>query len=119
MSEFVPYEQALALKELGFDKECFRYYLESDELMDDVQQVISSELEDYMTLAPLYQQAFKWFLDNHGLWFRPDYPFPGHDTYSGTIHKIGEYRSTADIDNCNSHEEAELACLNKLIELTK
>ena len=24
--EFIPYEQALVLKELGFDKECFGYY---------------------------------------------------------------------------------------------
>ena len=24
--EFIPYEQALALKELGFDEPCFRWY---------------------------------------------------------------------------------------------
>lgn len=28
--EFVPYEQALALKELGFDEPCFAYYDEED-----------------------------------------------------------------------------------------
>ena len=26
--EFIPYEQALELKELGFDEECFKYYTE-------------------------------------------------------------------------------------------
>ncbi len=25
--EFIPYEQALALKELGFDEPCFGYYV--------------------------------------------------------------------------------------------
>lgn len=29
--EFIPYEQALALKELGFDKPCFGYYVETKE----------------------------------------------------------------------------------------
>lgn len=30
--------------------------------------------DDYFgTYAPLYQQAFSWFEENYGLWFRPDY----------------------------------------------
>ena len=34
--EFIPYEQALALKELGFDKPCFRWY--DERWGDDLQQ---------------------------------------------------------------------------------
>ena len=30
-NEFVPYEEALALKELGFDEEGFAYYIEGDD----------------------------------------------------------------------------------------
>jgi hypothetical protein len=29
--EFIPYEQALSLKELGFDEECFNYYDDDNE----------------------------------------------------------------------------------------
>jgi hypothetical protein len=68
--EFVPYEQALALKELGFDEPCLFAYNQDDEnkLMTAPQlssyQINSGKNSDKGKLnkvsAPLYQQAFKW-----------------------------------------------------------
>jgi len=58
-NEFIPYEQALALKELGFDEPCLKIW-EKTMLFttlvnpEEFKRVVS---ERY-TKAPLYQQAF-------------------------------------------------------------
>ena len=96
--EFIPYEEALALKELGFDEECFGFF---DDIDDDHElflirtQTWNAEhnLNKHLTRAPLYQQAFRWFRDVHDLDF----------TVINIRHK--------------TYEEAELACLRKLIDL--
>jgi hypothetical protein len=66
--KFIPYEQALELKELGFDEECLGYY-HTTLSSSDVDLVLGKTHnrfyhlvgipEDFNTLAPLYQQAFK------------------------------------------------------------
>ena len=95
--EFIPYEQALELKELGFKKDNdFGLLYKGNDIP-----------------AILYQQAFRWFREKYGL----DYEI----TSAG---KKGEYHAFVDEyiygNNGNSpsifsYEEAELACLKKLI----
>jgi hypothetical protein len=74
-------------------------------------------------LAPLYQQAFKWFREKHNL-----YPEIGlHDredikTWRMTIFYLGEYelaynQNVGKEPYYKTYEEAELACINKLIEI--
>lgn len=71
--DFIPYEQALALKELGFDEPCFAFYqkeyAESTPIMvDDNHQYRltgfrtcrNSEIPEHYVSTPLYQQAFRW-----------------------------------------------------------
>lgn len=55
--EFIPYEQALALKELGFDEFCFAYYkdIKGEKVLLDDSMNFDGECD-----APLYQQAFRW-----------------------------------------------------------
>ena len=95
--EFIPYEQALELKELGFKKDNDFGLLYKG---DDIPSI-------------LYQQAFRWFREKHGL----DYEI----TYAG---KKGEYHAFVDeyiygnngsSPSIFSYEEAELECLKKLI----
>ena len=67
--EFVPYEPSLALKELGFDEPCFRWY--DERWGDDLQQDKFNTNKDlFMTdldcSAPLYQQAFRWLYKQLG-----------------------------------------------------
>jgi hypothetical protein len=66
---FVPYEQALHLKELGFNEECLKQYslcCDHDnkvirvELYDSSLCIVTSS-ENYPVSAPLYQQAFDFF----------------------------------------------------------
>jgi hypothetical protein len=104
--EFAPYELAVKLKQLGFDEPCFGYYDEGGNLY--------TEMQEYLP-APLYQQAFRWFREKYNLkgYVEPvEYLDGTPDTYHWSI-----------FNNCNSgndqltHEEAELECLKKLIQI--
>ena len=66
--QFVTYEIALKLKELGFDEECFGYYSQND--TNDMHYLCIYQEEDYFLSgdvpsiigleAPLWQQAIDW-----------------------------------------------------------
>jgi hypothetical protein len=62
--EFIPYEQALALKELGFDEPCFGSYNPFGS-----KQLSCSGIYTYgnCIAAPLYQQAFRFFREKYDL----------------------------------------------------
>jgi hypothetical protein len=65
--EFVPYELALRMKQLGFDEPCFGYYGESQELIwkSGYAPWVNSErslVDMNFGSAPLFQQAFRWLL---------------------------------------------------------
>jgi hypothetical protein len=121
--EFVPYEQALALKELGFNNEnCFGFYNNAEaipyikqDLTDELKLIYTGDFE-----APLYQQAFRWFREKYnllseiGLRDREDL-----STWKFEITIIGKYEMKHNSISYNTHEEAELACLIKLIEIVK
>jgi hypothetical protein len=72
-NEFVPYDIALAMKELGFDDGCIAWYYHEElrymNLEDDVPVKNNIELtgtyetDKYCYAAPLYQQAFRWLLE--------------------------------------------------------
>lgn len=106
IKEFVPYEQALALKKLRFKEECFGYYdKDGDFYMVAVGKLLS---------APLYQQAFRWFRKKHKL-----------EAYSIPKSRLEKGWYQWSIDGINYHkgfrtyEAAELDCLKKLIEIVK
>ena len=84
--EFVPYEQALALKELGFDEGCFaiwspglsefeisnigNFRLFSSVIKIDSKQsnlLYINKKETVKVAAPLYQQAFRWFREKYDM----------------------------------------------------
>ena len=100
--EFIHYTEALALKELGFDEPCFGYYDEGGNLYTEMVEVLK---------APLYQQAFRWFREKHNL---------GHMIngigFESFVMNVG---GIVAIFNVKTYEEAELACLRKLIEIVK
>jgi len=108
--EFIPYEQALALKELGFDEPCFGMYYTKD---GDVRKCGGNEIGD----APLYQQAFRWFRENYGLYSWVTMELGNKSTFCWVL--SGEHTSTQYSAYFHTYEEAELACLIKLIEICK
>jgi hypothetical protein len=128
--EFIPYEQALALKELGFDEPCILLYRGLDtqpvcQIGYEFKTEKNSDYNDetnYWLTVPTFSQAFKWFRERHKLyhtinmfgdWDKPQYSY----LVSGrTMNNPAHMWWYEDKD---SHEEAELACLIKLIEIVK
>jgi hypothetical protein len=124
--EFIPYEEALALKELGFDEPCFGYY--HDKRLTGVNKWDRKDFEFHIlskkevtattveiVIAPLYQQAFRWFREKYGYWSYIKEATKG--TCRFYIEKFDEKFFNSDI--IDSYEEAELACLIKLIKIVK
>ena len=112
-NEFIPYEQALALKKLGFDEPCFGYYnIDSFNLKTPTFNMGKPFEHKWCLPAPLYQQAFRWFREKCGLnhFVEPDVDC-GPNYYNAYVLCSLVYHG-------NNYEEAELACLKKLIELS-
>jgi hypothetical protein len=118
--EFIPYQQALALKELGFDESCFGWYVGLGDSKEDPFKLVQIQSEkgqfewtDNVYHAPTFSQAFRFFRKKYDLysyiegaypWFR-FYINSENDRYEGYKHLL--------------FEEAELECLKKLIEIVK
>ena len=102
--EFVPYELAVKLKQLGFDEPCIAThgYLE-----------LYINTDDGHLKAPLFQQAFRWFREDLTCdsWIRPNLVIDGPKIYQFLIN------DKLDDEWYETYEEAELACLTKLIDL--
>jgi hypothetical protein len=124
--DFTLHEQALALKELGFDNEtCFGLYFgtsikEEAEFLLEFRSSQYSVAKGYVDgiLAPTFSQAFRWF--------REKYNIHGIISYYGKgqwFLEVLDYKGNQLIQIENntfwSYEEAELECLIKLIEIVK
>jgi hypothetical protein len=121
--EFVPYELALALKQLGFDEPCIKGYTEEYKELISFANIhtntsVSRALITKPFTAPLYQQVFRWFREkcNHYAFLQPtsdliseNYCFKILDQYSGKFYS----------KSYETYEEAEIECLKKLIEIVK
>ena len=117
--EFVSYEIALELKELGFEEPCF----------GNIDQIGCIHVKGskssprgsmmYNTIdCPIFSQAFRFFREKYMLSgeiyiFKNIWNFDIEDI-SNSIQLY-----TSDIMCYNSYEEAELECLVKLIEIAK
>ena len=125
-SEFIPYKQALALKELRFDEECLASWSPKTKeliptlygcgaLLFNVDGLITNKTEDILCSAPLYQQVFRWFREKHNLIIIIN---KGMSFYC-KIHNPMTCFIDKSLYGFNTYEEAELECLKKLIELIK
>ena len=120
--EFIPYEQALALKELGFNEPCIAIYSNANPKTGlytlkkyRLKLIKQASQKDKGVKAPLYQQAFRWFRDEHGIY----YVIEGSKKF-GFQHTIYDEKETYEIKSektYNTYEESELNCLDKLIEM--
>ena len=136
---FVPYKQALILKELGFNETCLTFYdlnkniVKNDDWAHgiDMNSLPNSNWK-FSCLAPLYQQVFKWFRDKHGLyvhiqpefykqginfcwqilWYEPKEKWTEYNVNDGTwlYGDNGEFPA---------QEDAELACIREMIKIVK
>jgi hypothetical protein len=125
---FVSYEQAVQLKELGFDEPCFGRYIYDGRgkewFLVQTQQTKSASVifegaksvDGISVAAPLYQQAFRWFRDEHNLKFHIR-----QDNWNNwcSVWILISNNEHERVRGYSTYEEAELACLDKLIEIVK
>ena len=129
--EFAPFELAVKLKALGFDEPCMLFFSKDLNMsiwlgLDERSVTINTEKEDEDFLIPTFSQAFRWFREKYNL-----YPSINiyHDlwmcliksTVQSEIEVSGYIVDTINNGHptFNTYEEAELACLEKLIEIVK
>jgi len=148
---FVTYEQAVQLKELGFDEPCITYYYEDSKTIRTGLSIHINNGWTYSgtkrletTLAPLKQQVFEWFREKYKLvheisWSKykgglnfdydifslvlPTDDELGDENDMASDKSMEKYDSLVNKDfrwhECDTYEEAENACIDKLIELVK
>ena len=144
-SNFVPYQIALDMKSIGFDKVCFMFYWgkhkgkliktslmnhigkakNNSDLIFDSNNTALGLKDSIFCSAPLYQQAFRWFREKYGLIgfisFNEKSTFRIETLPHSNI-KLNSYKEKYFDNNgkmWNTYEEAELECLKKLIEIVK
>ena len=134
-NEFIPYEQALELKELGFDEPLLgRFYTKPKCKMFGIDEkgrhypikntpkklyILGEHFvlnDDNVTIAPLYQQVFRWFREKHSLFHSID-PL-GYNMCLGLVGQLGKLKH-CNVPNYGTYEEAELECIKELIMIVK
>ena len=113
--EFLPYELAVKLKELGFDEPCFGYYDNGVFIFwyDSKQE---TELLLNCT-ASTFSQAFRWFREKYQL--HSTITSISQESWQWHIQKPGQQLGKLYDEDFYTYEEAELACLTKLIEIVE
>jgi len=139
MKDFIPYEQALTLKEFGLDEPCFGKWLSFKQSDWKVYELIlemgmNEEFEDNRNFylreeacsAPTFSQAFRFFREKYGYDYsiKPVYGEKHYRYYRVNIYvneKLIQVMKYYFPDNpyFDNREEAELEALKKLIEIVK
>jgi len=118
--QFVPYELAVKLKELGFNEPVIATYTQNcyggdnrkiQYFVDFVEQVNQDAV---FISAPLWQQVFDWFRAEHNL---PNWIYESVGRWYFRIVKGDFWIEHKEIGHFKTYEEARLACLERLIKL--
>jgi hypothetical protein len=130
IEEIVPYEESLALSQIGFVQSCWHAYHDLTwpskedkhklETFHSLTSYMSSHAHQYINpvLAPTYSQAFRWFRNMHNL----EGSAEKSNDFEWYKFNIYSYLPNSkkliywDIE-METYEEAELACLRNLIKL--
>jgi hypothetical protein len=132
--EFLPYEQALALKELGFDEPCFGRYIYDGRgkewFLVQTQQTKSASVifegarsvDGISVAAPLYQQAFRWFREKCNLFCEIQIDRTTEPKFCFDIFQYEHFGNYEKIEVeewylYRTQEEVELECLKELIRI--
>jgi hypothetical protein len=118
--ELIPYEQALMLKQLGFDEPTNVWRQHGEGISGDVigKYGYYNRKGDVYTAIPTVSQVFRWFRDTHNL--NAQIAFCEYSVVSENAWKYTLDNPTG-IQLWNgkysTYEEAELECLKKLIDI--
>lgn len=121
---FVPYNESLNLKELGFDEPCLFAFdncstpMRCSNLRTNEQKFngVNYNSSTY-TSQPTFSQAFRWFREKYKL--HSTITSISQESWQWYITKPGESLGKLYEEDFYNYEEAESACLRKLIEIVK
>jgi len=119
--DFIPYEQALELKEIEFNETCLGWF-KNNELTTSFNDLYTNPKERGKRFeiinAPTFSQAFRWFREKYNIdgFVRIE---PLNEKYGFVIYNRGKNNFKEFSTDYTKTEEAELTCLKKLIELVK
>ena len=130
MKDFIPYEEALALRQLEFDEPCLSYYDKEKKLCRSLLEypIINSKNGFHhshnIITAPLFSQAFRFFREKYNMLANvysnaSGFLFEWHDTIGGTHRHDSGFDGPNDSGCWDTYEDAELACLRELIKIAK
>ncbi len=117
--EFVHYELAVKLKELGFNEPCLTCYDKLEMIASHSKNVFDYKnynTSGYIVSRPTFSQAFRWFREEHNLPYNLELLESGWDY---VIYVDGGDDIDYGDGPFKTYEEAELACLIKLIEIVE
>ena len=124
--EFIPYEQALALKELGFDESTYTWRQHGNGISGNVEgkRDYYNRKGDVYVALPTYSQAFRWFREKYGLFYEIQIDRTTAPKFCFNIFQYEHFGNYEDIRIgewylYRTYEEAELECLKELIEIAK
>ena len=117
--EFIPYELALELKELGFNENCLAFYDKESKLIITGVAKLRYSPKLY---TPTFSQAFRFFREKYHIIGEVKYK-GGKTTktawYDYVIYSEIDWNDENPNEQWKKHEDAELECLKKLIEIVK
>ena len=127
--EFLTYEQSLGMRAIGFNEPCLAYYDKDGDFLGDIS--VNEDTDNLYTnadfvmyqdfkvadvSAPTFSQAFRCFREKYDLFGVVE--GKGYDHKRYYVYSInGKWHPSQ--PGLDTYEEAELACLNKLIEIVK
>jgi hypothetical protein len=113
---FVSYEQALQLKELGFDEPCLKYWNGIGEYFDQNDWFNWNQSEKFISI-PLKQQVFKWFREKYNIIGLIEGGFDMTNIFTYCIWE--GFKDKIYDDYYGTYEEAEDVLINILIDKVK
>ncbi len=118
--EFVTCEQALELKELGCDEDCLGYYNIDPYLPNPTFNLIRPFEHEWCLPAPTKSHALRWFREEYNLISHVKPLNYGCDLKTNKfVYELTEKIGTSSYDIYDTYEEAENACIDKIIELVR
>lgn len=134
MRDFIPNLEAIELKKLGFNDDCIYAFNQNGGLLSfNGAYYMNSLMDQTCVSSPSYRQAFKFIRDNFSIescvipCFEEECKYYTNFLYHSQILLRRKKHNVIRTENnkhnqkmwFDKHEDAELACLKRLIELVK
>lgn len=117
--QFVTYEIAILLKELGFDEEVLRWYDHQRKDKTMYVSILKKDMDKHIP-APLWQQAIDWFREKHKLQIHINSSTLRNGEFTDYVGYInGNAMNDRRDEEYDTFEKARYAVILKAIELIK